>query len=61
MFSKSWTYILSSALLWSVILVSSAFILRDTPYFGRMLPILVGGALWSVVLAPVLVPRCGRP
>ena len=51
------TYLISAATVWAAILIASAVILRGTPYFSQMLPVLGGGAVWFVVLAPIAVFR----
>ncbi len=45
-------YILGSAIVWAAILLGTAVVLKGTPYFAQLLPILGGGAARSVVIGP---------
>ena len=45
-------YVISSVIVWVAILLSAAMILQGTEYFGKLIPILGGGAAWFVVVAP---------
>ena len=49
---KLQTYALGAAIVWAGIFIASALLLQGTPYLSRMLPILSGGAVWSVVIIP---------
>jgi hypothetical protein len=46
------SYLTASIIVWVAIILGTAFVLRDTPYFSRMLLIVGGGAVWFVVLTP---------
>jgi hypothetical protein len=46
------TYLVSTTIVWLAILVAASVILRGTPYFGQLLPILGGGIVWFVVILP---------
>ena len=46
------SYLISSSFVWVAILIASAVILQGTPAFGRLLPVLGGGAVWFVVIFP---------
>ena len=50
-------YMVGSAIVWMGLILATAIILRGTPYFAQMLPILAGGAVWSIVLAPTALRR----
>ena len=49
---KTNVYAISSAIVWAAIIMAAAITLKDTPYFGKLLTILGGGAAWFVVIAP---------
>ncbi len=53
-------YVLGAAAIWVVILLASAVVLRGTPYFVQMLPVLAVGAGWCVILGPILMARGQR-
>ena len=46
------SYYLAAAIVWVAIIVASALVLKDSPYFSQMLPILGGGAAFFVVILP---------
>ncbi|MBE0409166.1 MAG: hypothetical protein IBX69_05470 [Anaerolineales bacterium] len=46
------TYMISTLIVWLAILVASAAILQDSPYFNQMLLILAGGIVWFVIILP---------
>ncbi|MBX6342792.1 MAG: hypothetical protein IRY97_10065 [Thermomicrobiaceae bacterium] len=50
-------YLIGAAIVWAGIFLASAVVLSGTGQFGRMLPILGGGAVWFVVLVPPLLRR----
>ncbi|MFQ5817734.1 MAG: hypothetical protein ACE5H2_07255 [Terriglobia bacterium] len=50
-------YILGSAMVWAAIILGAASILKGTPYLAQLLPILGGGAVWSVVIGPAALLR----
>ena len=52
--SKSYqrAYLIGAAIVWAGTFIAAAVILKDTPYFGQLLPILVGGMVWFVVIVP---------
>ena len=54
------TYLASAAIVWAAILAAAALILRGTPQFGQLLPILGAGAVWFVVIVPGVLTRRGR-
>lgn len=37
------------AIIWAAVVIASALVLKDTECFGRMIPILGGGAAGSIV------------
>ena len=45
-------YIISSAIVWAAIIAGVAVVLKETPYVGKLLPILGGGAAWFDVIVP---------
>ncbi len=45
-------YRIAAVLVWVAILIASAFILAGTPYLPPMIPVLGGGAVWFVIIAP---------
>jgi hypothetical protein len=45
-------YLIGSVIVWVSIVIGTAVILSGTPYFAQMLPILLAGVLWSVLLVP---------
>jgi hypothetical protein len=45
-------YLTGSIIVWVSILIGIAVILSGTPYFAQMLPILLAGPLWFVILVP---------
>ena len=45
-------YLVGAAIVWVAILAASSLVLAGSPYFGQMLPILAGGAVWFVVIIP---------
>jgi hypothetical protein len=42
----------SAVIVWVALIVAAGLILRGTPYFAQVLPILGGGAVWFVVIVP---------
>ena len=42
--------ILGVAIIWAAVIFASATILKGTPYFSQMLPILGGGAASSIIV-----------
>ncbi|MCM8748370.1 hypothetical protein NET02_04370 [Thermomicrobiaceae bacterium CFH 74404] len=50
-------YLASAVVVWAAILAASALILRGTPLFGQLLPILGAGAAWFVVIVPGMLTR----
>jgi hypothetical protein len=53
-------YILGSAIVWAAIILGTAVVLKGTPYFTQLLPILGGGAVWSVVIGSAALRRKQR-
>jgi hypothetical protein len=45
-------YLIGSVIIWVGIWFASAVILKETPYFGQMIPILGSGVVWFVVVIP---------
>ena len=45
-------YVIASAIVWAAIIAAAAVVLRGTPYLGKILPILGGGAVWFVIITP---------
>jgi uncharacterized membrane protein YkgB len=45
-------YLIGSLIVWVGILIGIAVILSGTPYFAQILPILMAGPLWFVILVP---------
>lgn len=45
-------YLIGSVIVWVSILIGIAVILSGTPYFVQLLPILLAGPLWFVLLVP---------
>ena len=45
-------YLIGSLIVWVSILIGTAVILSGTPYFAQILPILLAGPLWFVILVP---------
>jgi hypothetical protein len=45
-------YLIGTVIIWVGIWLASAVILKGTPYFAQMIPILVIGGFWFVVLIP---------
>ncbi|HLJ68924.1 MAG TPA: hypothetical protein VKX16_16345 [Chloroflexota bacterium] len=45
-------YLLGSAIVWTGTLLALAVVLSGTPYFMQILPILIGGIVWFVVIVP---------
>lgn len=54
------TYLAGAVIVWVAILLAGALILRGTPQFGQLLPILGAGAIWFVVIVPGILTRRGR-
>lgn len=46
------SYLIGSLIVWVGILIGIAVILSGTPYFAQLLPILLIGLLWFVILVP---------
>jgi len=46
------TYLIGTVIIWVGIWFASAIILKGTPYFAQMIPILFGGVVWFVILVP---------
>ncbi|MCZ7574298.1 MAG: heavy-metal-associated domain-containing protein [Ardenticatenaceae bacterium] len=44
--------VVGAVIVWVVIIAATGMILRGTTYFGHMLPLVGGGAVYFVVLAP---------
>jgi len=42
--------IITNAIIWAAVILASAVVLKDTSYFGQMLPILSSGAAGSIIL-----------
>ncbi|HEX2348717.1 MAG TPA: hypothetical protein VHI51_09810 [Ktedonobacterales bacterium] len=53
-------YLLGAAIVWAGIFIAVAVVLQGTPYFGQLLPILGGGAVYFVVLVPMLFVAASR-
>jgi hypothetical protein len=49
---KLGTYIRGAAIVWAGILLATALILLDTPYFPQVLPVLGGGVVWFLLIVP---------
>lgn len=47
----------SAVIVWVALIVAAGLILRGTPYFAQLLPILGGGAVWFVVIVPGVLFR----
>jgi hypothetical protein len=45
-------YLVGSLIVWVGILIGIAVILSGTPYFAQLLPVLLAGPLWFVILVP---------
>jgi hypothetical protein len=45
-------YVVGTVIVWISIFAGSAVILSGSNHFGQMLPILLGGVLWSFVVVP---------
>lgn len=45
-------YLIGTVIIWVGIWIASAVILKGTPYFGQMIPILVIPEVWFLVLIP---------
>ena len=52
-------YLVSTVIVWTAVLIASALVLMDSSYFGQILAILGGGAVWFVVLVPGGILRHG--
>lgn len=48
-------YIVATAILWAVIFVATAIVLRGTPFFAQLLIILSAGMVWSVIVTPLVL------
>ncbi len=46
------SYLIGSTIVWAAIIMATAVILKGTPYFAQMLPIVGSGAAWFVVVSP---------
>lgn len=59
------SYLIGSLIVWVGILIGIAVILSGTPYFAQLLPILLIGLLWFVILVPGAFfwshPKTDRP
>lgn len=55
------TYLVGAVIVWVGILFASAIVLQGTDQFAQMLPILVGGVAWFVVIVPTLFRRPKQP
>ena len=49
------TFIISNAIVWGAVIIGSAFVLKGTDYMAKLLPILGGGAGFSVVILTTLL------
>jgi hypothetical protein len=45
-------YLLGAAIVWVGLFLALALSLAGTPYYGQILPLLSGGAVWFVVIIP---------
>jgi len=45
-------YLMAGAVVWASIMIGSAVVLKGTPYFAQLLPFLLFGVVWFVVLVP---------
>ncbi|HET9920598.1 MAG TPA: hypothetical protein VFQ30_12190 [Ktedonobacteraceae bacterium] len=45
-------YLTGTVIIWVGVWIASAVILKGTPYFGQMIPILVIPEVWFLVLIP---------
>ncbi len=57
---KTTSYVASAVIVWLAILAAAALILRGTPQFGQLLPILGAGMVWFVVIVPGILTRRGQ-
>lgn len=51
------TYLIGAIIVWSVIFIATGVILSGTDYFGQLLPVLAGGAIWAVIIVPFTIFR----
>ncbi len=49
--------IIGVAIIWAAVLIASAAVLKGTPYFSQMLPILGGGSASSIIVLGASRPR----
>lgn len=56
---KSGSVVIGVAIVWAAVIFASAMVLKDTPYWGRLLPILGGGAAATILLVGALRRRGG--
>ena len=52
---KVGAYIIGNAIVWGAVMIGVALVLRGTDYMARILPILGGGAGFSVVILSSLL------
>ena len=46
------TYLIGAVIVWTGIWLATAVILAGTAYFAQMLPLLLGGVVWFLVILP---------
>ena len=49
------TFIIANAIVWGAVIIGVALVLRETGLMGRLIPILGGGAGFSVVILSSLL------
>ena len=54
------TYLTGATIIWAGTILATAVVLQGTPYLAQMLPILLGGAVWFIVIVPGATRR-GTP
>jgi Na+/proline symporter len=53
-------YALGAAIVWAGLFLAIAFVLHGSPFFAQLLPILIGGMVWFVILVPAIANDIGR-
>lgn len=48
-------YLIGAGIVWAGLFLALAIVLGDSPYFGQILPLLSGAAVWFVVIIPAVL------
>lgn len=52
---KLGTFIISNAIVWGAVIIGTALALKGTGYWDKIMPILSGGSIFSIVILPTIL------